>query len=30
MLHKQDIEDTIALMYETILAITPKINLSYL
>ena len=30
MLHKDDIESTIKLMYETLLAITPKINLSYL
>ncbi len=29
MLHKQDIEDTIKLMYQTLLAITPKTNLSY-
>lgn len=30
MLHKKDIEDTIQLMYETLLALTPKTNLSYL
>lgn len=30
MLHRDDIENTIKLMYETILQITPKINLSYL
>jgi putative aminopeptidase FrvX len=30
MLHRDDIENTIKLMYETILSITPKINLSYL
>ena len=29
MLHKKDIEDTIQLMYETLLNITPKTNLSY-
>lgn len=29
MLHRDDIENTIKLMYETILSITPKINLSY-
>lgn len=29
MLHKNDIDDTIRLMYETLLAITPKTNLSY-
>lgn len=29
MLHKQDIEDTIQLMYQTLLALTPKTNLSY-
>jgi putative aminopeptidase FrvX len=29
MLHKSDIEDTIKLMYETLLALTPKTNLSY-
>jgi len=29
MLHKDDIENTIRLMYETLLAITPKTNLSY-
>jgi putative aminopeptidase FrvX len=30
MLHKSDIENTIELMYETLLTITPEINLSYL
>lgn len=30
MLHKRDIEDTILLMYETLLALTPKTNLNYL
>jgi putative aminopeptidase FrvX len=30
MLHRDDIESTIQLMYETVLALTPKINLSYL
>jgi len=30
MLYKKDIEQTIELMYETLLALTPKINLSYL
>lgn len=30
MLHKDDIESTIRLMYETLLTLTPKINLSYL
>jgi putative aminopeptidase FrvX len=30
MLHKNDIEETIRLMYETLLALTPKTNLSYL
>jgi len=30
MLHKRDIEDTITLMYETLLELTPKTNLSYL
>lgn len=30
MLHKDDIENTIKLMYETLLALTPKIKLSYL
>jgi putative aminopeptidase FrvX len=29
MLHRYDIEQTIKLMYETLLAITPKTNLSY-
>ena len=29
MLHKSDIESTIQLMYEVILALTPKTNLSY-
>lgn len=30
MLHRKDIEQTIQLMYETLLALTPKTNLSYL
>jgi len=30
MLHRDDIENTIRLMYETLLALTPKTNLSYL
>ena len=30
MLHKKDIEQTIELMYQTLLALTPKTNLSYL
>jgi putative aminopeptidase FrvX len=30
MLHKTDIENTIMLMYETLLALTPKTNLKYL
>jgi len=30
MLHRDDINQTIQLMYETLLSITPKINLSYL
>lgn len=30
MLHKSDIENTIKLMYETLLSITPKTNLNYL
>lgn len=29
MLHKSDIEETIKLMYHTLLALTPKTNLSY-
>jgi putative aminopeptidase FrvX len=29
MLHKKDVEETIRLMYETLLTITPKTNLSY-
>ncbi len=29
MLHKRDVEETIRLMYETLLALTPKTNLSY-
>jgi putative aminopeptidase FrvX len=29
MLHKSDIENTIKLMYETLLSLTPKTNLSY-
>ena len=30
MLHKNDIEETIRLMYETLLTLTPKTNLKYL
>ena len=30
MIHRDDIENTIQLMYETLLALTPKTNLSYL
>ncbi len=30
MLHKKDVEQTIRLMYETLLTLTPKTNLSYL
>jgi putative aminopeptidase FrvX len=30
MLHRRDIETTIELMYETLLTLTPKSNLSYL
>jgi putative aminopeptidase FrvX len=30
MLHKRDIEETILLMYETLLELTPKTNLNYL
>lgn len=30
MLHQDDIDNTIRLMYETLLALTPKTNLSYL
>jgi putative aminopeptidase FrvX len=29
MLHKSDIEETIRLMYQTLLALSPKTNLSY-
>jgi putative aminopeptidase FrvX len=29
MLHKDDVESTIYLMYETLLALNPKTNLSY-
>jgi len=29
MLHRDDIENTIRLMYETLLSLTPKTNLSY-
>ena len=29
MLHKDDVENTIKLMYETLLSISPKTNLSY-
>jgi len=30
MIHKKDIVDTIQLMYETLLQLSPKTNLSYL
>ncbi|SDC04066.1 M42 family metallopeptidase [Niabella drilacis] len=30
MIHKKDVENTIRLMYETLLALTPKTDLSYL
>lgn len=30
MIHRDDIENTIRLMYETVIALTPKTNLSYL
>ncbi|MBO9573336.1 MAG: M42 family peptidase, partial [Chitinophagaceae bacterium] len=30
MIHRADIEQTIQLMYETLLTLTPKTNLSYL
>jgi hypothetical protein len=30
MIHKKDITDTIQLMYETLLNLSPKTNLSYL
>lgn len=30
MLHRDDVENTIRLMYETVIALTPKTNLSYL
>jgi putative aminopeptidase FrvX len=30
MLHKSDIENTILLIYETLLALSPKTNLRYL
>ena len=30
MVHKKDIEETIKLIYETLIALTPEINLSYL
>ncbi|MFT3902140.1 MAG: M42 family metallopeptidase [Niabella sp.] len=30
MIHKDDVESTIRLMYETLLALTPKTNLNYL
>ena len=30
MLHKRDIEQTIQLIYETLLILTPRTNLSYL
>ncbi|MFZ9240944.1 MAG: M42 family peptidase, partial [Chitinophagaceae bacterium] len=29
MLHKDDVENTIRLMYETLVTLTPKTNLSY-
>jgi putative aminopeptidase FrvX len=29
MIHKDDIENTIKLMYESLLTLTPKTNLSY-
>jgi putative aminopeptidase FrvX len=29
MLHKSDIENTVKLMYQTLLSISPKTNLSY-
>jgi hypothetical protein len=28
-LHKDDIENTVKLMYETLITLTPKTNLSY-
>ena len=30
MIHRTDIEQTVQLMYETLLSLTPKTNLSYL
>ncbi len=30
MLHRKDIEETIKLMYETLLALTPETNFNYL
>ncbi|MGB3091228.1 MAG: M42 family peptidase, partial [Chitinophagaceae bacterium] len=30
MLHRDDIENTIKLMYETLLTLSPKTNLSYM
>jgi putative aminopeptidase FrvX len=30
MLHRDDIEQTIQLMYETLLTLTPNTNLNYL
>jgi len=30
MIHRDDIESTIQLMYETLLTLTPKTNLSYM
>jgi putative aminopeptidase FrvX len=30
MIHKDDVESTIQLMYETLLTLTPKTNLSYM
>jgi putative aminopeptidase FrvX len=29
MLHKSDVENTINLIYESVLALSPKTNLSY-
>jgi len=30
MIHKKDIADTVQLMYETLLQLSPKTNLNYL
>jgi hypothetical protein len=30
MLHRKDVEEAILLMYETLLKLSPKTNLSYL